>query len=30
MLNKIDDLCAERVRLKQEQPSHNKASEAIA
>jgi hypothetical protein len=24
MLNKIDDLCAERDRLKKEQPSHNK------
>ena len=24
MLDKIDDLCAERDRLKQEQPGHNK------
>jgi len=24
MLNKIDDLCAERDRLKREQPGHNK------
>ena len=24
MLNKIDDLCAERDRLKKEQPGHNK------
>jgi hypothetical protein len=24
MLNKIDDLCAERDRLKQEQPGHSK------
>ena len=26
MLNKIDDLCAERDRLKREQPGHNKGN----